>query len=91
MWPISSILGIMFCVYLTNELAKTNLHQVIDKAPEINELILGGIKNSVLFKNCGEDDLKMLVEAFQPFTCKEGDQIITQVCTGVRSIGGASV
>lgn len=55
------------------------LSQVIEKSAEITELILRGIKHSVLFKNCGPDDLTMLAEAFQPFSCEKGEQVITQV------------
>ena len=55
------------------------LPQAIPKPHDTNELILHAIEQSILFKNCGIEDLETLAEAFAPVHLDKGAQVITQV------------
>lgn len=60
--------------------------QIIPKPEATTELILKAIKESVLFKNCGKEDFATLVEAFAPYSCEAGTQVITQVCVTLSRV-----
>eukprot|EP00904_Undaria_pinnatifida_P012131 jgi/Undpi1/8048/HiC_scaffold_24.g10520.m1 len=57
---------------------ESSVAPAIPKPHDTNELILHAIEQSILFKNCGIEDLETLAEAFAPVHLDKGAQVITQ-------------
>ena len=68
---------------------------VIPKSDSSKRLIYNAIKNNVLFKGCGSEELKDLIDAFKPDTRKQNSVVIMEGDHGdgfyVLSTGSVSV
>jgi cGMP-dependent protein kinase len=65
-------------------LVKDYVTKVVPKADTVKKLIYNAIKGNTLFKACSEEELHVLIDAFENVECKGGEVVIKQGDDGER-------